>query len=66
MSDVSRQSHTIRIPKADYSKAKGKYYTYSVELLMEKGPNKISIGVVDNISNVTGFAREQVLARDLR
>jgi len=66
MSDVSRQSHAIHVPKSDMAKTKGKYYTYSVDLLMEKGPNKISIGVVDNISNVTGFAREQVIARDLR
>ncbi|HSP35756.1 MAG TPA: VWA domain-containing protein, partial [Thermoanaerobaculia bacterium] len=66
MSDVTRQSHNLRIPKSDMSRAKGKYYTYSVELVMEKGPNKISIGVVDNISNVTGFAREQVIAQDLR
>ncbi len=66
MSDVNRQSHALHVPKADLARAKGKFYTYSVELLMEKGPNKISIGVVDNISNVTGFAREQVLAQDLR
>ena len=66
MSDVSRQSHAIHVPKADLPKAKGKFYTYSVDLLMEKGPNKISIGVVDNISSVTGFAREQVIAQDLR
>ena len=46
--------------------AKGKYYTYTLELLMERGLNKISIGVVDQISNVTGFAREQIIATDMR
>lgn len=66
MSDVSRKSHQLRVPASDMEKAKGKYYTYSVDLLMEKGLNKISIGVVDNISNVSGFAREQVIAQDLR
>jgi VWFA-related protein len=66
MSDVSRKSHQLRVPASDMARAKGKYYTYSVDLLMEKGLNKISIGVVDNISNVSGFAREQVIAQDLR
>ncbi|HEX9983942.1 MAG TPA: VWA domain-containing protein [Thermoanaerobaculia bacterium] len=66
MSDVQRKAHTVRVPAADKEKAKGKYYTYSVELLMERGLNRISIGVVDHISNVTGFAREQVIAQDLR
>lgn len=66
MSDVSRKTHQLRIPAADIGRAKGKFYTYSVELLMEKGLNRISVGVVDDISNVNGFAREQVIAQDLR
>jgi VWFA-related protein len=66
MSDVSRKSHQLRVPAPDMQRAKGKYYAYSLDLLMEKGLNKISIGVVDNISNVSGFAREQVIAQDLR
>ena len=66
MSDVSRKSHTLRVPAPDMERAKGKYYTYSVDLLMEKGLNKISVGVVDNVSNVNGFAREQIIAQDLR
>lgn len=66
MSDVTRRSHEVHVSKADMPTIKGKYYAYSLDLLMEKGSNKISIGVVDNISNVTGFSREQVLAKDLR
>ncbi|MBK5259167.1 MAG: VWA domain-containing protein [Thermoanaerobaculia bacterium] len=66
MSDVSRRSHTLRVAKEDAARAKGKFYTYSLDLLMEKGLNKISVGVVDSISNTNGFAREQVIAQDLR
>jgi hypothetical protein len=66
MSDVSRQSHQIRVPQSDIEKTKGKYYTYSVDLLMEPGPNTISVGVVDDVTNATGFDRQQVIARDLR
>jgi hypothetical protein len=66
MSDVNRKSHQLRIPTSDMPRAKGKYYTYAVDLLMEKGLNRVSVGVVDQISNVTGFAREQIMAADLR
>lgn len=66
MSDVSRKMQEIRVSAADYKTLKGKYYTYSLELLMEPGMNKVSIGVVDQVSNVSGFALQQVIARDLR
>ena len=66
MSDVSRKSHQVRIPAADIERTKGKYYTYTLDLLMERGLNKISLGVVDQISNVTGFAREQIIVQDMR
>ena len=66
MSDVSQKEHQIRIPSSDMEKIKGKYYTYSLDLMMEPGLNKISIGVSDDISNVTGFARDQIIAQDLR
>ena len=66
MSDVSRKSHPVRIPAADMPKTKGKYYSYSMDMLMEKGLNRISVGVVDNVSNSNGFALEQIMAKDLR
>ena len=66
MSEVSRKSHQLRVPAEDLARAKGKYYTYSLDLLMEKGLNKISVGVMDQISNSSGFAREQIIAQDLR
>ena len=66
MSDVNRKAHQLRIPASDIGRAKGKYYTYALDLLMEKGLNRVSVGVVDQISNVTGFARDQIMAADLR
>ncbi len=66
MSDVSRKSHQITIPAGDFAKAKGKYYTYTLDLMCERGLNKISIGVVDDVSNTSGFDRQQVIAQDLR
>ena len=66
MSDVTRKSHQIRVTSEQMKTLKGKYYTYSLDMLMEKGLNKISIGVVDQISNTTGFTREQIIAQDMR
>jgi VWFA-related protein len=66
MSDVARKTNQITIPADDMPKTKGKFYTYTLELLMEPGLNKISMGVVDTISNVSGFARDQIIAQDLR
>lgn len=66
MSDVARRQHQLRVSADDFEKTKGKYYTYSLELLMEKGLNRISIGVIDTVTNEVGFAKEQIIARDLR
>jgi VWFA-related protein len=66
MSDVARKTHQIRVPAADYKALAGKFYTYTLDMLMEKGLNKVSIGVVDQISNTSGFAREQIIAADTR
>ncbi|MGZ5431928.1 MAG: VWA domain-containing protein [Thermoanaerobaculia bacterium] len=66
MSDVARKSHQIRVPTAAFKELSGKFYTYTLELLMERGLNKISVGVVDQVSNTPGFARDQVIAQDMR
>jgi VWFA-related protein len=66
MSDVARKTHQITIPAAEFDKAKGKYYTYTLDLMCERGLNKISVGVVDDVSNISGFDRQQVIAQDLR
>src|SRR5207247_7293122 len=66
MSDVAQKQQQLRVPLGDMPKLKGKYYTYVLDLLMERGVNRVSIGVVDDISNSTGFDRQQVIAQDLR
>jgi VWFA-related protein len=62
MSDVARKSHQLRISKDEYTRSRGKFYTYSLDLLMERGLNRVSVGVVDQITNTSGFAREQIIA----
>lgn len=64
MSEVAQKSHQVRVPKAAMSQLAGKYYTYTLDLLIERGLNKISLGVVDQISNTSGFTREQIIAQN--
>ena len=64
LSDVARKSHQVRVPSADMKVIEGKYYSYTLELIIEPGLNKISLGVVDQVSNVSGFAREQIIAQN--
>jgi VWFA-related protein len=66
MSDVARKTQQIRVKSAEHDKIHGKYYTYTMELIMEPGPGKISVGVMDQVSNETGFASIPVLVKDLR
>ena len=66
MSDVARKTHQITIPLNDFARSKGKYYTYTLDLMCERGLNKISVGVVDDVSNTSGFDKQQVIAQDLR
>lgn len=67
-SDIQHQTHPITLDPAAGSpdKLKDKYYTYALDLILEKGPNKISVGVLDEATYATGFQRQQVLAADLR
>ena len=64
MSDVAQRSHQVRVPQAQMSQLAGKFYTYTLELLIERGLNRISLGVVDQVSNTSGFAREQIIAQN--
>ncbi|HEX7705303.1 MAG TPA: VWA domain-containing protein [Thermoanaerobaculia bacterium] len=66
MSDVARKSHQVRVPADQIKNVAGKFYTYTLDLVVEGGLNIISIGVVDTISNNSGFAREQKVVRDMR
>jgi VWFA-related protein len=66
MSDVSSNQIPVRVAAAEMPSTIGKHFTYDVELLMNRGRNRISVGVVDDISRMTGFERQEVLAADLR
>ncbi|MFA6957369.1 MAG: VWA domain-containing protein [Thermoanaerobaculia bacterium] len=66
MSDVQQQQHPLTLTEEQQKESKGKFYTYSVDLLMRKGRNRISVAVVDDATKQIGYATREVLATDLR
>ncbi|HVT02906.1 MAG TPA: VWA domain-containing protein [Thermoanaerobaculia bacterium] len=67
-SEIQHQTHPMTLDPASATpaKLKDKYYTYAVDLVMEKGRNRISVGILDEATYATGFQRQEVLAADLR
>ncbi len=66
MSDVQSQNHVFTVDSQDLPELQNKHYTYSFELVLRRGRNKISVGVIDDVSRMRGFAKTDILAMDLR
>jgi VWFA-related protein len=54
-SEVQQQSLPISIPQAEVAAAEGKYYVYSVSLLMRGGSHKVGVGVRDDLAGQSSF-----------
>jgi VWFA-related protein len=63
MSKVTKTTRKIEMPSAAESQFRSKPMTYTLMLSVRPGDNIISVGVVDQVSNVSGFARADVVAR---
>lgn len=59
-SEVQNQIVPISIPNADMANAKGKYYVYSVSLLMRGGDHKVGVGVRDDVAGEASFLSRSV------
>ena len=57
-SDVQRLDHAIEIAAADFGKIAGTYYTYrlAIDLQGRSAENRVAIGVLDQLSKISGFA----------
>jgi len=58
ISEVSDLELPIRIPEAQYSDAKGKYWPYTTNLLMRSGAHQIAIGIRDELGATTSFVKK--------
>jgi VWFA-related protein len=63
MSNVTRRAQPIKIPSAVEKVIRSKPLIFNAALRVRPGNNTISIGVVDEISNTSGFARTRIVAR---
>lgn len=54
---VNRQEHQIRWPAGTFETLKGKTITFAVDVMVPAGLTQISVGVIDERSQQTGFER---------
>ncbi len=61
-SDVIRKTQSFSIPAAQFAKAQASHFTYEISVNIRGTGDRISVGVMDEISKETGFARVEVKA----
>jgi hypothetical protein len=54
-SDVVRQLHEVRVPAADYDRARRSRYTITASLLMQAGSHRVAIGMLDQITRQASY-----------
>ena len=62
-SKVTKTARKIEVPPAAEADFRGKPMKYTLMLSVRPGDNIVSVGVVDQISNATGFGRVDVVAQ---
>jgi VWFA-related protein len=62
VSGVNMQTHSIRWPKEALPHLRSKNVTYAVEVPVEGTREQISVGVIDIVSQTTGFSRIRPLS----
>ena len=63
LSTTFRHPNTIRIKAGEEAGFRREPLSFTATLTVKEGENLLSVGVVDQISNVTGFARATVIAK---
>jgi VWFA-related protein len=61
-SGVNIQSQTIHWPPAQATQMKGRRIAFVVQVPMDRNPKQISVGVIDHVSQIQGFATMNVAA----
>jgi VWFA-related protein len=63
MSNVTRRDQPVKLPKTALRAMQSKPISFTAEMLISPGDHYISVGIVDDIANTSGFARARVRAR---
>jgi hypothetical protein len=62
-SDVMRRPQGLGIPPAAEKAIRAKPMTYNTAIRVKPGESVLSVGIVDQLSGATGFARAKIFAR---
>lgn len=63
LSEVTRSPQSLKIPASAEQQLRSKPMTFTAVVMMSGGENTLSVGVIDQISNVTGLARTTIAAK---
>jgi VWFA-related protein len=63
MSDVAKRAQPVRIPATQEAAFRQKPITFDMQVEIEKGEHTLSVGVVDQLTNASGFARAKLAAK---
>ncbi len=55
-SDLQRQEHEIRVPQADYERARSQLYGFDLQLLMEEGGYRVTVAIMDVVTRQASYA----------
>jgi VWFA-related protein len=59
-SGVNMQRHLIKWPAPQFAQMKGKAFAFAVDVPVDGARDQISVGVVDNVSQVSGFSKVKI------
>jgi VWFA-related protein len=62
-SEVMRRPETLRIPATSEALVRAKPMTFTTTIRVKQGESMLSVGVIDQTSATTGFARSKLVAR---
>jgi hypothetical protein len=61
-SDLQRREQEVRVPAAEYEQRRGDWVTLMLDLLMNEGSYKITVGVLDRMTRQSSY---QTLSRQV-
>jgi VWFA-related protein len=59
-SEIQRQQHEVRIPAAGYEEARKQRFGLDVQLLMEEGPQRVALGLMDEITRQASYVQRSI------
>lgn len=62
-SGITRSPQALKIPPSAEKELRSKPMTFDSVFMVSPGENTLSVGVIDQLSNASGFARADVIAR---